>query len=74
MEHSQNLPDEVRKQLRRLCHDLSNSLETILQASYLLGKAELEPESKRWVEFIDKASRDAAQVNREIREILRTSR
>lgn len=62
---------EVNKQLRTLAHDLSNSLETIMQASYLLNQSPLDEGSKRWADMIDAAVRDAARINREIREILR---
>ena len=63
--------DTVTK-LRTLSHDLSNYIETIMQASYLLAQAELDDKNKKWLELIDKASQDAARVNREIREILRS--
>ncbi len=43
-----------------------------MQASYLLAQAKLDENNKKWLELIDKASQDAAQVNREIREILRS--
>jgi signal transduction histidine kinase len=62
---------EANAKLRTLAHDLSNSLETIMQAAYLLGQAKLDDGSKKWVELIDKAGRDCAQINREIRDILR---
>ncbi len=62
---------EVNKQLRTLAHDLSNSIETIMQASYLLQQSKLDDVSKRWADMIDTAVRDAARINREIREILR---
>jgi hypothetical protein len=73
MEHSLKLPDDWMVSLRAKAHDLSNSLETILQAAYLLGEADMEAEPKRWVQMIDTAARDAARVNREIREILKTT-
>ena len=57
--------------LRTLAHDLSNSIETVMQASYLLAQAKLDDGNKKWVELIDNAARDAARINREIREILR---
>ncbi|HXY50882.1 MAG TPA: hypothetical protein VEI01_15610 [Terriglobales bacterium] len=57
--------------LRSLTHDLSNSMETILQASYLLGQAELKGNCRKWVQLIESAAGDAAQINRQIREILR---
>jgi len=66
------MPEDVVLKLRELAHDLSNSLETILQAGYLLGQAKLEPNHKKWVQLIDTASQDAAKINREIRDILRS--
>ena len=72
MENSTKLPDDVTHNLRRLAHDLSNSIETILQAAYLLGQAKLDDNSKKWAQLIDTAAQDAARINREIREILRS--
>jgi hypothetical protein len=63
---------EVVMRLRSLAHDLSNSIETVMQASYLLAQAKLDETNKKWVELIDNAARDAARINREIREILRS--
>jgi len=63
---------EVVMRLRTLAHDLSNSIETVMQASYLLAQAKLDDTNKKWVELIDNAARDAARINREIREILRS--
>lgn len=64
-------PNENIMQLRSLAHDLSNSLEAILQACYLLGHAKLDADSRRWVQLIDQSSQDAARINREIRKELR---
>ncbi len=64
------VPDEVA-QLRALAHDLSNSLEAILQASYLLRQGKLEGDGKRWAELIDTSSQEAARINREMRKALR---
>ncbi len=72
MENVSKLPSDVIARLRMLAHDLSNSLETILQASYLLAEAEPEGNRKKWAQMIDAAARDAAQVNREIRQILKS--
>jgi signal transduction histidine kinase len=66
------MPEEVTKKLRSLAHDLSNSIETIMQASYLLAQAQLDANAKKWLELIDNATQDAARINREIREILRS--
>ena len=71
-ERSSNLQNETVTKLRSLAHDLSNSIETIMQASYLLAQAKLDDSNKKWLELIDKASLDAARINREIRDILRS--
>jgi hypothetical protein len=64
-------PDEVAR-LRVLAHDLSNALEAILQATYLLQQAKLEGDSQRWVKLIDVSSQEAVRVNGEIRKALRS--
>ena len=63
---------EKNSKLRSLAHDLSNSIETIMQASYLLAQAKLDDSNKKWLELIDSAARDAARINREIREVLKS--
>ena len=63
--------DETISHLRSQAHDLSNALEAILQASYLLSQAKLDENSHRWVRLIDSSSQDAARINREIRKSLR---
>ena len=68
---SAKMPLTANKQLRSLGHDLSNSLETIMQASYLLAQADLKEADKKWLEMVENASRDAARISREMREILR---
>jgi len=70
-EEDKKLQSETVTKLRSLSHDLSNYIETIMQASYLLGQAQLDDNNKKWLEMVDKAAQDAARVNREIREILR---
>ena len=63
-------PDQVAR-LRSLAHDLSNSLEAILQASYLLTQSKIEGDARRWVQLIDTSSQEAARINRELRKVLR---
>ena len=67
------IPRDVSTRLRTLAHDLSNAIETVMQAGYLLGQAKLDGDTKKWVALIDTASRDAARINREIRDILRAN-
>ncbi len=72
-EESRKLPPDTIARLRSLAHDLSNSIEAVMQASYLLAQAKLDDNNRKWVELIDKAAQDAARINREIREVLRSS-
>jgi signal transduction histidine kinase len=66
------MSSENNTKLRALAHDLSNAIETIMQASYLLAQTQLDDSAKKWLELIDNATRDAARINREVREILRS--
>ncbi len=66
------MPPEIARELRALAHDLSNSLETILQATYLVSQTELPENTRRWMEMMDIASQEAVQINRKLREILRS--
>ena len=59
------------KELRVLSHDLSNSLETIVQANYMLGQSAPTGSTARWIEMIDQASQEAVQISRRLRELLR---
>ena len=65
------IPAELSKELRLLAHDLSNSLETIVQATYLILQAGPPEDTRRWVSMIDQASKDAVKLNSKIRELLR---
>ena len=66
------IPQEIARDLRTLAHDLSNSLETILQAAYLVSQSELPENTRRWMEMMDQASQEAVAINRKLREILRS--
>jgi hypothetical protein len=74
MTDAKKLPLDVANQMRELVHDLSNSIETIMQASYLLGQLELPSHGKKWVELVAEAAQGAAQINRQLREVLRSQR
>lgn len=65
------IPAELVRELRILAHDLSNALETIVQATYLITQAGPPENSERWVKMIDQASQDAVKINNKLREILR---
>src|SRR5438270_4510831 len=72
MEHSKKLNPDITAQLRKLAHDLSNSIETVIQASYLLNQTKLDPQSKKWARMIEAAADEAAHINRGLREVLRS--
>jgi K+-sensing histidine kinase KdpD len=58
--------------MRTIAHDLSNALEAILQGAYLLGQSNLQEDPKRWAQLIDSSSQEAARLNRELRQLLRS--
>jgi len=66
------IPLPISKELRTLAHDLSNSIETIMQATYLLNQVKIDDANRKWLSLIDQATRDAAKINRQIREVLRS--
>jgi hypothetical protein len=72
MASENKISPEIARELRSLAHDLSNSLETILQATYLVSQTELPANTRRWVEMMDQASQEAVAINRKLREILRS--
>jgi hypothetical protein len=69
---SDKIPPELAKELRTLAHDLSNSLETIVQATYLISQAGPPENQRRWVELIDQASQDAVRIDQKLRQLLRS--
>jgi signal transduction histidine kinase len=73
MAATQKIPVEISSEMRKLAHDLSNSIETIMQASYLLSMSKLDDTAQKWAGLIDNACREAARINRDLREILRSN-
>jgi len=71
-EESRRLAEDTIVTLRRLSHDLSNAIENVMQASYLLSQSRLDDQNAKWLALINSAAQDAARINREIREILRS--
>jgi nitrogen-specific signal transduction histidine kinase len=72
MAEENKIPLELVKQLRVLAHDLSNALETIVQATYLLSQVNPPENTRRWVQLIEQSSQDAVRLNQKLREILRS--
>jgi hypothetical protein len=68
--NSPAIPAEQAKEIRRLSHDLSNALEIIVQASYLLGTASQDASAKQWAALLDSGVAQAAEVNRVLRDYI----
>jgi hypothetical protein len=68
------IPASVAEQIRRLSHDLSNALEVIMQTNYLLGMSGdmASEESSKWREMLDRGVMQATQINRELRDFVRS--
>ena len=71
-EEPKKLAEDTIVNLRALAHELSNAVENIMQAAYLLAQVKLDEQGLKWLALIKSASEDAARINREIREILRS--
>jgi hypothetical protein len=67
------IPQEQALEIRRLSHDLSNSLEIIIQTSYLVGTLDLEPNGKQWVAMLDDAVRKAVDLNGDLRSYIQAN-
>src|SRR5579875_2457524 len=67
------IPEEQAKEIRRLSHDLSNALEIVLQTSFLLGMVPLDEDAQKWRSMLDGGVQQAADINRRLREYIRTN-
>jgi hypothetical protein len=66
--NSPAIPVEQAKEIRRLSHDLSNALEIIVQANYLLGAMSHDESAKQWIQLLDSGVVQAAGINRNLRD------
>jgi hypothetical protein len=69
----QAIPQQQAAEIRRMSHDLSNALEIIVQANYLLSTISLDETAKQWAQLLDQGVRQAADTNRDLREYLRAN-
>jgi hypothetical protein len=68
---TQQIPDELALEIRRLAHDLSNALEIIVQTSYLLSMAELKEPASDWLRMMDSGVAKALDLNLQLREYIK---
>ena len=54
-----------------MAHDLSNSLEIIVQTSYLLSMAELKEPATDWLRMLDSGVSKALDINIELRDYIK---
>ena len=65
------IPPELSAEVRRLMHDLSNALEIVLQAGYLLTTADTEGPVKEWIGLLDGGAQQALNIHQQLREYIR---
>jgi hypothetical protein len=65
------IPEETALEIRRIAHELSNSLEVIVQTSYLLGMAELKEPATDWLRMLDSGVNKALELNLQLREFIK---
>ena len=65
------IPEELALEIRRIAHELSNSLEVIVQTSYLLSLAELKEPAAEWLRMLDSGVNKALELNSHLREYIK---
>ena len=65
------IPGELALEIRRIAHDLSNSLEIIVQTSYLLSMAELKEPAAEWLRMLDSGVSKALDLNLQLRDYVK---
>jgi light-regulated signal transduction histidine kinase (bacteriophytochrome) len=73
MSSSQSIPQQQATEIRRLAHDLSNALEIIVQANYLLGTVATDESAKQWIKLLEQGVQQATNINRDLREYVRAN-
>jgi hypothetical protein len=66
-----SIPPELSTEIRRLMHDLSNALEIVLQAGYLLTTADTEEPVKGWIGLLDGGAQQALKIHQQLRDYIR---
>ena len=66
------IPEDLALEIRKLAHDLSNSLEIIVQTSYLLSTADLKSPASDWLHMLDNGVTKALDINMALRNYIKT--
>jgi hypothetical protein len=70
-QQNQQIPEDLALEIRRLAHDLSNSLEIIVQTSYLLSMADLKAPAADWLRMLESGVTKALDINLELRDYVK---
>ena len=65
------IPEELALEIRKLAHDLSNSLEIIVQTGYLLSTADLKSPASEWLSMLDSGTAKALEINLALRNYIK---
>jgi hypothetical protein len=68
---TEEIPENVALEIRKLAHDLSNALEVIVQTSYLLSTVELKEPGTDWLRMLDNGVRKALDINLALRTFIK---
>ena len=70
--NSAHIPPELSVEIRQLMHDLSNALEIVLQAGYLLSTADTQEPVKEWIGLLDGGAQQALKIHQQLRDYIRS--
>jgi hypothetical protein len=69
---TEEIPENLALEIRKLAHDLSNALEIIVQTSYLLGTVELKEPGTDWLRMLDNGVTKALDINLALRSYIKS--
>jgi hypothetical protein len=69
---TQEIPEDIALEIRKLAHDLSNALEIIVQTSYLLGTLDLKDPGSEWLRMLDNGVQKALDINLALRTYIKS--
>ena len=68
----ETIPADLAVEVRKLVHELSNSLEVIVQTSYLLGTLGMKEPGSDWLRMMDDGVRKAMDINLSLRNYIKS--
>ncbi|WP_260706639.1 hypothetical protein [Edaphobacter flagellatus] len=67
----ETIPADLAIEIRKHVHELSNSLEVIVQTSYLLGTLGLKEPGSDWLRMLDDGVRKAMNTSLQLRDYVK---